>query len=151
MLNQETQFETVTQHLAQDHRRLDKIIDDLCAMVEDGELDRAEYSFKDLDGGLRRHIRLEEELLFPVFDVRTGLCGPTQIMRYEHRHIEQLLVELSQALAEGRRRAASSALTTLLQVLGNHNIKEERILYPKTDQALSDEERRALIARLRAS
>jgi iron-sulfur cluster repair protein YtfE (RIC family) len=148
MLDQETGFSTITEYLSDDHRRLDRVIDDICAMVEDGEVERAEYSFRDLDAGLRRHIRVEEELLFPVFDARAGLIGPTKVMRLEHRHIESLLAELATALADGRGPAASTALTALTQLLGDHNRKEEHILYPRSDAALNDDERRALIQKM---
>lgn len=149
MLDQTTGFSTITEYLSDDHQRLDRVIADLCAMVEDGEMERAEYSFRDLDAQLRRHIRVEEELLFPVFDLRAGMIGPTQVMRHEHRDIESLLEELAQALTAGLRPAASTALSTLVQLLGDHNLKEERILYPRSDAVLSPDERVALIEKMR--
>jgi iron-sulfur cluster repair protein YtfE (RIC family) len=151
MLAAESEPETVTQYLRQDHDRIDILIADLCAMVEDGELERADYSAGDLDAALRRHIRLEEDLLFPLFDERIGIRGPTIVMRDEHRQIEGWLGALERALADGSRAHASTALAELLQILGRHNRKEENILYPKTDSALRPDERRALVARMRAS
>ena len=40
---------------------------------------------------------------------------------------------------------------TLHAVLGNHNLKEENIVYPLTDQALTADQRDALVARMQAS
>jgi len=70
-------------------------------------------------------------------------------MRAEHRDIEALIEEIGQALAgEG---AALPLRAELHRVLGEHNVKEERMLYPATDQVLQPEERDALVGRIQAS
>jgi hemerythrin superfamily protein len=70
-------------------------------------------------------------------------------MRVEHRQIEGLLDTIAAAL-EG----AEDALPVrarLHRVLGEHNMKEERVLYPATDQALDEEGRDALVRRIQQS
>ena len=70
-------------------------------------------------------------------------------MRAEHRQIETLIELIGRALAgEG---AALSLRTELHRVLGDHNVKEEKIVYPATDQLLEPEERDALVGRIQAS
>ena len=140
----------VTAYLSGDHRRIDEVISDVRRMIEDGETERAEHTFQEVDEQLRRHIRIEDEIVFPVFEARTGCRGPTTVLRQEHRQIEEVLVAIAGALARGELRGARDQAFALAMLLGNHNMKEERILYPRTDQALRDEERVELVARLRA-
>jgi regulator of cell morphogenesis and NO signaling len=149
MLSQETQAQTAGQFLAADHRRIDLLIDDLCAMIEDGELERADANFGDLDAGLKRHIEMEEQILFPIFEVHVRLRGPTAVMRVEHRKIEARLDELKEALADGSRPRASTAMAELVSILEQHNRKEEAVLYPRADAALPPAERIRLAERLR--
>jgi iron-sulfur cluster repair protein YtfE (RIC family) len=142
------EFSSVTEVLASDHARLDGLFGDLAAMLNDGEIERADYHFLDLQDGLERHIRTEEEILFPVFDARTRLGGPTNVMRTDHRRIEALLGALRTALEATQVHRARETLASLNAALADHNRKEEYILYPKTDAVLAPEERSALAVRI---
>jgi hemerythrin-like domain-containing protein len=122
--------------LGADHRRIDAQLADISDLVTDGEIERAESYFADLDQMLRRHIGMEEELLFPALDVR--FRGPVQVMRHEHRRIIQLLAEVGAALERSAKQAACEALGGLLLLLGEHNQKEEHILYPASDGTLDE-------------
>jgi iron-sulfur cluster repair protein YtfE (RIC family) len=139
---------SITAALARDHVRIAFALEELEMMVEDGELERADFYFEDLERRLRRHIWKEEEILFPVFDERARLVGPTHVMRLEHRRIDALLTALHAALSHGQATAAHEALLALQSVVAEHHRKEERILYPKTDAVLDDGERAALLERL---
>lgn len=143
-------FSTVTEYLSWDHDRLDALLADVQRMVEDGELERADHTFAEFFEGLRRHIRIEEEVLFPEFEARTGVTqGPTRVMRHEHRQIEEALEAMREALDRADAAAFRAGDARLLEVLSPHNAKEERILYPTTDQHLTPEERRLLLERMR--
>jgi hemerythrin-like domain-containing protein len=144
MLSVDTSDEPLTQFLRRDHGRIDQLFDDLRAMIDDGELERAEHHYGDAADALRRHIRIEEEVLFPAFETHTGIMGPTRVMCFEHRKIEDWLDELKQSLARLHRAEASSALGELLRILEQHNVKEESVLYPRAEAALSPEEQREL-------
>src|SRR5262245_9518428 len=81
-------FDSITRYLSWDHDRLDGLLGEVTRHVEDGHFVQASSIFSTFDQGLRRHIRLEEELLFPLFECRTGMRnGPTAVMRNEHRQI----------------------------------------------------------------
>jgi regulator of cell morphogenesis and NO signaling len=141
---------TVSAYLAADHDRLDTILADARRMAEEGELERAEHTFDELVVGLGRHIGLEEALLFPAFDHVPGAPkGPTQVMRHEHRTITDLLTRMSAALAKGQAAAFEASAVELVAVLGPHNVKEERVIYPFVDQHLPPGDRAALLARMR--
>ena len=137
----------VGEALAWDHDRLDaleaKVFERLAAQDQASARGRwAEFTV-----GLRRHIRFEEEVLFPRFEERCG-PGPTGVMRLEHRQIEAILEAIGLALAN---EASALALRAELhQVLGAHNQKEEMVLYPMTDRILDALERDALVAAIQA-
>jgi hemerythrin-like domain-containing protein len=87
---------------------------------------------------LENHFAAEEELLFPAFEGATGTReGPTQVMRYEHRQVRDLLAQMTAAAAAEDGDEFAGAAETLLVLMQQHNAKEEHILYPMCDSALS--------------
>lgn len=141
----------VNAYLTGDHRRLDALLEEVEGRARQGGFAEASARFGDFSGGLLRHIRMEEEVLFPAFEQWTGMVsGPTVILRAEHEDLKRILEELAEALEKKDARASSDALAGLREVLGMHNLKEERMLYPMTDgSAKSDEARSDLVRRMR--
>lgn len=87
--------------------------------------------------GMLAHFSVEEEVLFPAFEQRTGMVGgPTQVMRGEHVQMRDLLRQMDEALAQKNADGFGGAAETLLIMMQQHNMKEENILYPMCDQAL---------------
>ncbi|MBI2893739.1 MAG: DUF2249 domain-containing protein [Deltaproteobacteria bacterium] len=144
---------TVTDYLEADHRRLDAIAADVDRLSGEGALAEAGGRFAEFACGLDRHIVAEEQILFPAFERMTGMTmgGPTAVMRSEHVEIRGLMARIAGAIHVGDGAGAQGALQQLGQVLGMHNVKEEQILYPMTDQAAGGErERDDLVKRLQA-
>ncbi len=143
-------FDSVTRYLSWDHDRLDGLLGEVTRRVEGGLLAQARSLFTAFDEGLRRHIRIEEQILFPIFEARTGMKngGPTVVMRTEHRTIEVELTRMRQALEVGDASEYGTGIANLHGVLGPHNLKEENVLYPTTDDLLEPGERRELVDRL---
>lgn len=104
--------------------------------------EKAKESFRKFESGLQRHIIWEEDILFPLFEEKTGMTnsGPTFVMREEHRQIKAYLKEIC-AKVEQNDLATDSEEQLLLDLLKAHNQKEENILYPAIDQVTSDGER----------
>ena len=145
----ETRFRTVTEYLSWDHDQLDLIRRDFQRMVEDGELERAEHTFGEFRTRLERHIRLEEEILFPIFEDRTHIrMGPTTIMRREHGLIRGLLDELQAAFDAEDVPGIRRAHALFAELIGEHDAKEEHILYPAVDKFLGLDERVGLVVRM---
>ncbi|HXT91598.1 MAG TPA: hemerythrin domain-containing protein [Trebonia sp.] len=84
---------------------------------------------------LRRHIYLEEEILFPLLHrAEPALGAPLFVMLREHAQIWGLLDSLERDLDAA---AASPALVRQLSShLMHHNLKEEKVLYPRADELL---------------
>jgi uncharacterized protein (DUF2249 family)/hemerythrin-like domain-containing protein len=145
----------VTEALSWDHDRLDALEAAAFDARAAGDLELARRSYAAFVHGLLRHIRFEEELLFPVFEERTGLSqtmGPTAVMRGEHAEIKKRLAAIAAEIGLARRDAElASRRRAFHEVMRAHNDKEEQVLYPAVDRTLSAEESDALVARIQAS
>jgi regulator of cell morphogenesis and NO signaling len=136
---EEEQMEGVTlaTALEREHREIDGGIEAYTAGLAEGKNDTAPL-LRAMDG-LRRHIYLEEEFLFPPLRAG-GLMVQLFVMVREHGDLWKTMEALDSSLAAG---AASDALlelcTTLLAQLNKHNTKEEPIIYPQADTVLSGE------------
>ena len=134
---------TLAGYMQTDHLRLDSIMARFKASLKDGDLDEALTHFKEFDLGLRRHIKVEEELLFPAFEEKTGMrdAGPTMVMRMEHEEIRETLSRTLAATEAADSAAALEASEALVNYLTDHNMKEEHVLYPELDACVNDAER----------
>jgi iron-sulfur cluster repair protein YtfE (RIC family) len=138
----------MTAVLTAEHRRLEAQLAELARLLVAGVSAEAQALFEGLDHDMRRHVHSEEELLFPIFEARVGIAGPVAVMRREHRTIEALLEAAAVALDRADAAAAMERLRRLAVLLADHHVKEERILYPKTEQVLSASEWTELTAQL---
>jgi len=134
-----TTNDSAMEYLQADHRRLDGLMGGCRTLVASGDLAGARAAFTEFRQGLLRHIKIEEGLLFPEFEAASGMGpdgGPTGVMRYEHAEIIRLL-DVIRDLLDGAEPAPGefeSVRSSLVALLHEHNLKEERILYPMTDR-----------------
>lgn len=130
--------ESLSQALEREHRDIDDAIK-ACADVPVAS-PAARAALQRAVAELRRHIYVEEELLFPPLRA-AGMTGPVLVMLREHAQMWPVLDTLDQALHEdidqGLLRTACRQLFVLLQ---HHNPKEEQILYPRVDHVIGDVE-----------
>ena len=100
---------------------------------------------------LRRHIFLEEELVFPELR-HAGTIATMSVMLREHAQIWASLDALDRELRTGvDDRMVAKHCHELAVRLQHHNLKEERTIYGQADQALAGEEGAKLAALLEAS
>ena len=132
---------TISEFYEQDHDRLDELFKAFQKMKR-SDFPKAKEAFKAFKFGLQRHIVWEEDLLFPLWEEKTGMSegGPTFVMRAEHRQIGQQLEAIHGKVAD-QNPDSDQEEQALLDLLGSHNMKEERVLYPAIDQLTSAEER----------
>lgn len=135
---------TIRESFEQDHERLDALFTSF-QNLKRSDYSKAKEAFTQFKFGLQRHIVWEEDLLFPIWEQKTGLTegGPTQVMRMEHRQIGELLEAIHEKVKE-RNSESDQEEERLQAVLASHNMKEERILYPAIDKVLEDSERASL-------
>lgn len=123
--------QTVGAILEAEHRSIDQDI----TRFSKGEMSAEE--FRESMDLLRRHIYVEEAMMFPQLR-EAGLVMPIMVMEREHGEIWSVLDALEAAITHGSAGteviSELQALTTLLE---NHNAKEEPIVYPVANTALS--------------
>jgi hemerythrin-like domain-containing protein len=130
----------VTTYMTGDHRDCDDLFAAFEGAVGSDDWEAAAAGLEAFLGAMRHHFELEETLLFPEFEQRTGMSmGPTRIMRMEHEQMRGLFAELAAAVAARDGENALGVAETLNVLMQQHNLKEEEILYPMTDQALAGE------------
>ena len=142
--------ETITAFFQNDHDRLDGLFDQF-QTIKACDYEGAKQHFKEFKRGLERHIVWEEEILFPLFETKSGMreSGPTAVMRMEHRQIKEALEQIHLKVREENSDSGGEE-TRLLQILSEHNRKEENILYPMVDRFVSEPERKAVFDRMKS-
>lgn len=159
---------TISDFLGHDHQRLNSYWEeflqavDTCQMAyetlfvrEKGHRAAAVDRLSQFIFGLRRHIRMEEEQFFPLFEERRKIpagSGPTAVMRAEHREIEAILRHVEKLLKGGD---CANVIQTITgqpvhpsALLRSHDAKEENVLYPMADQLFTQSEKDELCLKM---
>ncbi len=125
----------------QDHRDCDARWAKLEELLDGGDTDATAQAWQEFDDSMRRHLAMEEDILFPAFDSRSGMGGggPTAMMRMEHQQMRGLLDQIGAAMSSGDTEEALDLGDTLLMLIQQHNVKEEGMLYPMAENMLFDE------------
>ena len=86
---------------------------------------------------LRRHIYLEEEILFPLLrQAEPALGAALFVMLREHGQIWKLLDSLEHDLDADADAASPARIRQVESHLLHHNLKEEKVVYPRADEVL---------------
>ena len=124
---------------AGEHRACDARWAEVEAASERGDPEAAAEAFRVFEQAMRRHLAMEEEVLFPAFEEASGMRGgPTQVMRMEHEQMRGLLGQMAGLMASGAHEEVLDQGDTLLMLIQQHNAKEEGVLYPMAEMHLSD-------------
>lgn len=130
----------LTAFFEQDHRDCDARWADVEELLDARDVDAARPAWQKFDTGMRRHIAMEEEVLFPAFESAARMAGggPTAVMRLEHQQMRDLLDQIESAMEAGDSEQAMDIGDTLLMLIQQHTIKEEGMLYPMAENLLAD-------------
>ncbi|GAA3881098.1 hemerythrin domain-containing protein [Tessaracoccus defluvii] len=123
-----------------EHHEIDTAIEDFLASAETDQVLRTAPLLRAVEA-LRRHIYLEEEIVFP--NLPPGpLRMPLMVMRREHGELWRRMDDLERRVAApAAGEDLDGACRDLLALLETHNAKEEPIIYPHMDADLDDDER----------
>jgi hemerythrin-like domain-containing protein len=122
----------------EDHRACDRAWAAVEAAVDAGDAEQVAVLFHAFDAAMRRHLSWEEDVMFPAFERATGMThGPTTVMRREHGQMRGMLDQMKAALDGGDPDLVGDLGDTLLMLIQQHNMKEEHMLYPMAERALS--------------
>lgn len=129
---------TITDYLEADHRCCDEQLATAETCVARQDWNAAMTAFLAFDSALRRHLDVEESILFPAFEQTPGAPpGPTTMMRAEHRQIRDIAAGMKEALIAKDDGEFAAEADVLHILMGQHNLKEESILYPMADRLLA--------------
>jgi iron-sulfur cluster repair protein YtfE (RIC family) len=132
-------------YLEQDHERCDRLFDQARGQAEVGGWGDAAASLAAFRRALERHFAMEEAVLFAAIEsARGGSIGPTQQMRLEHLDMRDLAQQMAAAAARRDSQTFAGTGETLRIMLEQHNLKEERVLYPMAEQILGADAARVL-------
>lgn len=123
------------------HKHCDDLFVLAESAVEKGDWDQAKSHWQDFASELENHFQREEAVLFPAFESATGMtAGPTQMMRMEHQQMRAIVNEMNKSCDSQDKTAYLGLSETLMVTMQQHNMKEEQILYPMTDNSLTDKD-----------
>jgi len=131
---------SIASYYEKDHDRLDQLFEEYLRLKHT-DFTHAKENFLAFKAGLQKHIAWEEDILFPIFEKKTGILpGPTSVMREEHRLIGEILESIHERVKNSDT-SSNQTEQSLLLILGQHNLKEENVLYPALDRVLTEEEK----------
>lgn len=140
-------------YFQRDHEEIDVIYGYLRRDVAQ-KLASAAGLFEEFNERLERHIRWEEEILFPAVEQHSPMTamGPGRVMRMEHEEIRRLKGAAGEALrsATPDYQRAAAHLDRMFEILKAHNYKEEGVYYPMSDQIFTEQQAQELLRRVRS-
>jgi regulator of cell morphogenesis and NO signaling len=140
---------TISTFFEEDHDRLDALFKSFQTLKRQ-DFAKAKSAWADFKVGLQRHIVWEEDVLFPLWEKKTGMTegGPTFVMRLEHREIRECLEAIHRKV-EAQDPASDQEEQALVDLLERHNTTEEQVLYPAIDRVTSEEERETVFQNMK--
>jgi iron-sulfur cluster repair protein YtfE (RIC family) len=140
----------VTEILETHHAACDELLVAAESAADAADWAKCGAALSRFKANLEAHFQAEESVLFPAFEETSGMRnGPTGMMRLEHAQMRETTRRIEQAAAERDSDAFAGNVETLVVLIGQHNMKEQHILYPMCDRSLG-ERGEALTAALRA-
>jgi len=132
---------SLSNYFTSDHGDCDEKWARVEELLGNGDDDAAKKAWQNFDQTTRRHLLMEEEVLFPAFEASSGMgqSGPTVVMRMEHEQIRALLDQIGFNIEEGDADEALDLGDTLHMLIQQHNVKEEGMLYPMAENVLAGE------------
>lgn len=132
---------TISTMFDEDHDRLDELFKSF-HLLKRTDPANAQQAFMDFKTGLQRHMVWEEDVLFPLWEKKTGMTegGPTFVMRQEHREIMECLEAVDRKV-QVQNPESDHEEQAFVDLLDRHDMTEEEVLYAAIDRATSMDER----------
>ncbi|QLQ09558.1 MAG: hemerythrin domain-containing protein [Nocardioidaceae bacterium] len=145
----EREASSPTAVLTHEHHEVDDALEMFLRGLDQGEC--RPWPVMEALTALRRHIYIEEEVLFPPL-LKAGLTMPIAVMVREHGELWRMMDTLTELLtgadSQESRTHEAALCRDILQQLDSHNVKEEAIVYATANKALTPEETDALAVSL---
>ena len=129
----------IKEFMSQDHKDCDEIFAQMEDAIANKGADALE-KFEKFYDSLSNHFKMEEMILFPMFEQKTGMMnGPTQVMVMEHEQMRELLSKMESAVEAKDNDKFFGLSETLMILMQQHNMKEEQMLYTMIQEHLGDD------------
>ena len=134
---------TISMMFDEYHDRLDALFKAFQTLKRT-DFPKAKRAFLEFKTGLQRHVAWEEDVMFPLWEKKSGMTGggPTIVMRREHQEIQDCLESIDRKV-QAQNLETDHEEEILLDLVDRHNMSEEEVLYPEMDHLISPEEREA--------
>jgi hemerythrin-like domain-containing protein len=134
--------------LLHDHKKYNAVVHELRDLVRDEAWRGAEDKFCQLSDDLEDHMAMEEQVIFPFYDLMIGTRNSsTGEMRREHDRIRGCLISLSRSLESQDTEEILYDADSLDRIMDAHHDHEEGAFLPHASQILL-EKRSEVIDRL---
>jgi len=126
--------------MTQDHRDCDEEFAQMEISVSKDDWNEAQVKFDSFSQNLEHHFNMEEKIMFPKFETKTGMLGgPTAMMRMEHEQMRTVVGQMKDDLNAKDKNHFFGLSESLMMLMQQHNMKEEQMLYAMVDAHLSQE------------
>lgn len=125
--------------MVSDHAKLDQLWAEF--MAETHSAQNAARLFQQFSDHIVKHMDLEDNVLFPLFDKHTGLeggIGPTALVRRDHANILKLMETVKKTAATKDINKIQYASNHLQRALNAHRERENQMQYPVLDNVVND-------------
>ena len=143
-------MDSISDHLASAHEHMERRLSALGELLARGDVQAAKELTSVLAMELLRHVKEEEEEVFPLLAARLLLAPRTVAMVREHRRIEALLSDLREAVAAGELVRGRRSAEDLLVMVEAHHRHEMAELYSWADVLLDPPSRARLVRAMEA-
>lgn len=137
----ENSTDTIARFYSDDHDRLDGLFATY-RRLKDTQAEKAKEAFGKFKIGLEQHMAWEEAILFSEYNVRAKLTeedSETVDLLAEHEQIRDY-VEAVWSKAQKSDSRTGKEVDRLSRLLTEHNVAEEKGIYPKLDALLTTQE-----------
>jgi len=132
--------ETISSFLTADHRACDEEFAQMENEVAENNWENAQKKFDQFNSDLEHHFNMEEKIMFPAFEDRTGMQGgPTAMMRMEHDQMRGVVGQMQEDLVSKDKDHFFGLSESLMMLIQQHNMKEEQMLYAMADSHLAED------------
>ncbi|MBA5760883.1 hemerythrin domain-containing protein [Vibrio sp. 404] len=130
---------SIQEFMTQHHKTCDDLLVEAEAVLANKDWGTFAERWAQFEKETLHHFDLEEQILFPAFEQQTGMtAGPTMVMRQEHAQIKSMFEQMASAIEQQDIERAMGNSESIMIFIQQHNMKEEQILYPMTDNHLSN-------------
>ena len=132
--------QSISAFMTEDHRSCDEEFAQMEISVSQDKWDEAQNKFDTFTQNLEHHFNMEEAVMFPRFETKTGMMGgPTAMMRMEHEQMRNVLGQMENDLKVKDKNHFFGLSESLMMLMQQHNMKEEQMLYAMVDAHLGEE------------